>query len=69
LKLFQEWGEERIKENDGVVNSSMMYLIYCKNLCKCHDVPPPSTTIKLLKNTNKMHLLFGAKNSTFIYSS
>jgi hypothetical protein len=25
---------------------SMIYLIYCKNFCKCHNVPPPSTTIK-----------------------
>jgi hypothetical protein len=23
-----------------------MYLIYCKNFCKCHKVPQPSTTIK-----------------------
>jgi hypothetical protein len=22
------------------VNTTMMYLIYCKNFCKCHDVPP-----------------------------
>jgi hypothetical protein len=28
------------------VNSSMMYLIYRKNICKCHHVPIPSTTIK-----------------------
>jgi hypothetical protein len=28
------------------VNSSMIYLIYCKNFCKCHNVPPPSTIIK-----------------------
>jgi hypothetical protein len=28
------------------VNSSVMYLIYCKNLCKCHNVPLPSTRIK-----------------------
>jgi hypothetical protein len=28
------------------VNSSMIYLIHCKNLCKCYSVPPPSTTIK-----------------------
>jgi hypothetical protein len=26
-----------IKENDGAVNSTM---IYCKNFCKCHNVPP-----------------------------
>jgi hypothetical protein len=24
----------------------MVYLIHCKDLCKCHNVPPPSTTIK-----------------------
>jgi hypothetical protein len=29
------WGG-RIKENDGVVNSSR---IYCKNFCKYHNVP------------------------------
>jgi hypothetical protein len=28
------------------VNLSMIYLIYCKNFCKCHNVPPPNTTIK-----------------------
>jgi hypothetical protein len=28
------------------VNSSMIYLIYCKNFYKCHDVPPPNATIK-----------------------
>jgi hypothetical protein len=28
------------------VNSSVIYLIYCKNLCKCHSVPPPNMTIK-----------------------
>jgi hypothetical protein len=28
------------------VNSSMIYLIYCKNFCKCHNVPPPRKTIK-----------------------
>jgi hypothetical protein len=45
LKLFQESGEGGIKEKAGS-NSSMMYLIHCKNLCKCHNVPHPSTTIK-----------------------
>jgi hypothetical protein len=29
-----------IKENDGGVNSTMIYLIYCKNFCGCHNVPP-----------------------------
>jgi hypothetical protein len=32
------------------LNLSMIYLIYCKNFCKCHNVPPPSTTIKKSKN-------------------
>jgi hypothetical protein len=27
----------RIKENDGGVNLTM---IYCKNFCKCHSIPP-----------------------------
>jgi hypothetical protein len=27
----------------------MIYLIYCKDICKCHNVPPPSTTIKKKK--------------------
>jgi hypothetical protein len=28
------------------VNSSKKYLIYYKDFCKCHNVPPNSTTIK-----------------------
>jgi hypothetical protein len=35
------------------VNSSMIYLIHCKNLCKCYNVSPPSTAIikkKILKD-------------------
>jgi hypothetical protein len=31
-----EWGRG-IKENDGGMNSNM---IYCKNFCKCHNVLP-----------------------------
>jgi hypothetical protein len=41
--------EGGIKVNDGEVNSNMIYLIYCKNFCKCHNVPPPNTAIKKLK--------------------
>jgi hypothetical protein len=37
LKLFQEWDGGVIKENDGGVNSTM---IYSKNFGKCHNVPP-----------------------------
>jgi hypothetical protein len=29
-------GGERIKENDGGMNSAM---VYYKNFCKCHNVP------------------------------
>jgi hypothetical protein len=36
-------GKKRVVEG---VNSCMIYSIHCKNLCKCHSVPPPSTTIK-----------------------
>jgi hypothetical protein len=32
------------------VNSFMIYLIHCKKLYKCHNVPPPSTTIKEKKS-------------------
>jgi hypothetical protein len=35
--------ERRINKNDGEVDSSMIYFIYCKNICKCHNVTPPST--------------------------
>jgi hypothetical protein len=32
-------GGGKIKENGGGVNSTMIFLIYCKNFCKCHNVP------------------------------
>jgi hypothetical protein len=31
------------------VNSGMIYLIYCKNFYKWHNVPPSGTTIKKKK--------------------
>jgi hypothetical protein len=31
------------------VNSSMIYLIYCKYFCGCHNVSSPSITIKANK--------------------
>jgi hypothetical protein len=27
-------------------NSSMMHIIYCKNVCKEYNLPPPTKTIK-----------------------
>jgi hypothetical protein len=40
----------RIKYLNGMegMHSSMVYLTYCKNFCKCHTVPP-TTAIKKSK--------------------
>jgi hypothetical protein len=48
LKLFQELGERGWRRVVEGVNSSMIYLIYCKKLCKykCHNVPAPNIPIK-----------------------
>jgi hypothetical protein len=46
-------GSGVIKGKGGGVNSSMIYLIYCKNFCKCHNAPSPSTT-KQKKEKNKI---------------
>jgi hypothetical protein len=35
-----------VQESSRGVNPSMIYLIHFKNLCKCHNVPPSSTTIE-----------------------
>jgi hypothetical protein len=43
-------GGEEGKENDGGVSSTMIYLIYSKNFCKYHNVPPSSTAIKIKNN-------------------
>jgi hypothetical protein len=37
------------------VNSTMIYMIYCKNFSKCHNVPPPSTIIKKKERKKKDH--------------
>jgi hypothetical protein len=37
-----------MKESSQRVSSSIIYLIYCKSFCKCHNVPPPSTTTKIV---------------------
>jgi hypothetical protein len=41
-----EIGEAERRKMVEEVNSCTIYLIYCKNLCKCHNVPPPMATIK-----------------------
>jgi hypothetical protein len=41
------------------VNLSMIYLIHCKKLCKCYNVPPPSTTVKkILKKSGRIQQWF-----------
>jgi hypothetical protein len=47
-----------MKENDGGVISRMIYLVQCKNFCKCHSVPPPSTTIKNKKQKDSIFFCF-----------
>jgi hypothetical protein len=37
-------GEQRKMVEE--LGSRMIFLIYCKSLCKCHSIPPPSTAIK-----------------------
>jgi hypothetical protein len=37
-------------------NSSMLYLMHCKNLCKWHNVPPPSTTLRGKKTCSQTKL-------------
>jgi hypothetical protein len=44
-------GRGEVKESRGGVNSSMIYLIHCKKICKYPDVPPPSTIIKKFKTS------------------
>jgi hypothetical protein len=39
-----------------VMNSTMIYMMYYKNFCKYHNVPPPSTIIK--KEEKIKHLSF-----------
>jgi hypothetical protein len=47
-------GGGKMKETGrGGVNSNVIYLIHCKNLCKCHNVPPPSPEIKEKKSPEK----------------
>jgi hypothetical protein len=42
----RNWGRRRWRRMVKEVNSCVIYLIHCKNLCKGHNVPPPSKTIK-----------------------
>jgi hypothetical protein len=50
LKVLQKLGKGRIKEYVRRGDSCVVYWIHCQNLCKCHNVPRLSTTIKRGKN-------------------
>jgi hypothetical protein len=58
LKLFQEWGEGGIKENDG---GGELTVKNWKKFCKCHNVP--STTIKIIKKTGSYVCIFLHKHT------
>jgi hypothetical protein len=44
--------------------SSIIYLIHCKNLHKCHNVPPPITTIKEKSVSHDLHDIVMLRSST-----
>jgi hypothetical protein len=54
VEIIPGMGESGMKRSGGV-NSSM---IYCKNFCKCHNVPPPSTTINKKEKTINNNIYF-----------
>jgi hypothetical protein len=41
-----------MEESSRGVNSSIIYLIHCKNLCKCYNVPPTQHN----NNNNKIKM-------------
>jgi hypothetical protein len=65
-------GRVGMKVNGEGGEFSMKYLVYCKNFCKCHNVPPLSTTIKKLVNvlfyTFYLTLVFLNYKSLYLYS-
>jgi hypothetical protein len=61
LKLFQEWGETGIKENDG--GSELGYDILQK-FWKCHNIPPVQqyANKKIIKRVYYCHKLINDIN-------
>jgi hypothetical protein len=58
---------ERIKERVRGVKSSMIYLIHHKNICECHNVPPPSTAIKKKKERfSKVIISYDRKGTSVV---
>jgi hypothetical protein len=54
LKVFQVSGERGWRRRVECGNSSMIYLIHFKNICKCCNVSTPSTTI-IIKKRSPIH--------------
>jgi hypothetical protein len=70
-------GEGEIKKMMEGVDSSMMYLIYCMNIYKCHNAPPtqhnnkkmtppPTHTQKILRPTD-LDYLFCLRGKMLFY--
>jgi hypothetical protein len=47
------------------VNSTRIYLIYYKNFCRCHNVPPPSPIEKTKRNLSSLP----AKARCFVFKN
>jgi hypothetical protein len=56
---------EKMEENGGGGEFNIIYLIYCKNFCKCHNVPPPSTIIKKFKNKKQIQAILYIPRSIY----
>jgi hypothetical protein len=50
---YSRSGGGDIIENGGRSKDNMIYMIYCKNLCKCDNVLPAQQKIKKKKKTTK----------------
>jgi hypothetical protein len=55
-KNKRDGGLKRMMEG---VNLSMIYLIHCRNLCTCYNIPIPSTTIKEKKREKRLQRCSG----------
>jgi hypothetical protein len=62
-------GKGGIKGMVKRVNLRMMYMIYRKYFCKCHKVPPPSTTINFFSNFHHLYFIFLYSGFFFFYYS
>jgi hypothetical protein len=67
VETIPEMGKMWIKENDGGVNSTMIYLIQCKNFYKCQCTPTQHNKLKKEKKSDVIFTdLFSLKRKTYI---